>query len=415
MSYVGEFRKHWRALAASSVGLGFGYTFTNYVTNVISPHLIAEFGWPKSQFALLGVVIVVAILCQPVAGRLADAFGVRRIAAVGVVSAPILFLALSRMNGSFGVFFAINVIQVVLVGGTTSVVVYTRLIARDFNLARGVALGIAASAPAVVGAIVAPVLAEFTEREGWRAAYVAVAGVVAVFGLLALAFVPENERKPGSSVAVGSVASGIGRVDYRALIRDRAFQFIIGGMLLCNLTITLQMSQISILLQDIGLAARLASLLISLYAVGVVVGRLLCGLALDKFPPHIVSAIAMASPAIGLLIIASGMTWLPAVALAIAVLGLSLGAEGDVGGYLVMRYFDRSIYSSVIGLVIAALSTSGLAGSLILSATLSVTGAYALFMTIAAVATLAGGALFLSLGAVDRRAAAMLGESQASC
>lgn len=397
MSYLGEFKLNWRALASASIGLAFGYTFINYVTNVISPHLIAEFGWSKSQFALLGLIIVVAVICQPIAGRLADAFGVRKIALVGVVSAPLLFVALSQMTGSFTLFFVINVLQVILVGGTTSVVVYTRLIAHDFSLARGVALGIAASAPALAGALAAPLLSELVIRDGWRTGYLAVAAAAAIFGALAITLIPKYMEDPEKLATLTKEVPERAGLDYGLLFRNRSFQLIIAGMLLCNLTITLQMSQIALLLEDVGVAGRIAPFLISLYAGGVVVGRLLCGAALDRFPPHLVSAVAMAAPAIGLFVFASGTNLLPAVAFAITMLGLSLGAEGDVGGYLVMRYFDQTIYSSVVGLVIAALSISGVCGALLLSATLAMTGNYSLFMLIAAISAMIGGLLFVAL------------------
>lgn len=409
MGYLGELRTHWRALAAASIGLAFGYTFNNYVTNIFSPHLIAEFGWEKSQFALLGLIVVVAVICQPIAGRLADAFGVRRIALVGVLCAPLLFLVLSRMTGSFWLFFAINVFQVILVGGTTSVVVYTRLIARDFDLARGIALGIAASAPAIAGAVAAPLLAELVEREGWRTGYQVVAVIELLFGLLAIALIPREGAAPGAPGSSTADATGA-KVDYRVIFTNRAFQLIVAGMILCNLTITLQMSQISILLQDIGVAARTASFLISLYAGGVIVGRLLCGVALDRFAPHRVAAIAMAAPSAGLLILATGTDFLPAVAMAITVLGLSLGAEGDVGGYLVMRYFDRAIYSSVVGLVIASLSLSGVIGALLLSATLKLSGGFSVFLLIAGLSAIIGGALFLFLDKKEGTGDAALAE-----
>lgn len=397
MSYIGEFRLHWRALAAASVGLAFGYTFNNYVTNVFSPHLIAEFGWKKSEFALLGLIIIVAVICQPIAGRLADIFGVRRIALIGVIGAPLLFLALSQMSGSFTLFFGINILQVILVGSTTSVVVYTRLIAREFSLARGVALGIAASAPAVCGAFAAPIMASFIEQYGWRTGYVGVAATVAVMGLCAIALIPSGEGSAQRGGGEQKPPAARAPIDYRLLVRDRAFQLIMAGMLLCNLTITLQMTQISILLQDIGVSARTASFFISMYAVGVVAGRLLCGVALDRFAPHIVSAVAMSAPALGLFILASGTDAQILVALAISVLGLSLGAEGDVGAYLVMRYFDASIYSSVVGLVLAALSVSGVIGTLLLSGTLELSGNFRLFLLISGVSALIGGLLFLLL------------------
>jgi MFS family permease len=394
MSYFSEFRADWRALAAASVGLAVGYTFTNYVTNIFSPYLIRDLGWAKSDFALLGLIVLVAAVCQPVAGRLADAFGVRRMALVGVIAAPLLFVALSRMNGPFWQFYVINVLQVILVGGTTSAVIYTRLIADRFDRARGVALGIAACAPAVAGALLAPTMSELVEAHGWRTAYLFVAAFVAAAGLLAIALIPGEQAPRGGSVLVAREG-----VDYGVLLRDRTFQILIAGMLLCNLTLTLQMTQLKIVLLDIGIDAGASSLMISFYGFGVIVGRLFCGVALDRFPPHAVAAIAMAAPAIGLFMLASNALSVPLAGLAIAILGLATGAEGDVGAYLVMRYFRRAIYGSVFGLLMAALSISGALGALLLSYMLAASGgSFQPFLITAGIAAVIGGGLFLLLG-----------------
>ena len=96
MGYLSEFRLNWRALAAASLGLAVGYTFINYVTNIFSPFLIADLGWQKSDFALLGLIVIVAAVCQPVAGRLADLIGVRRMALIGVIG---LLISLHYLPG----------------------------------------------------------------------------------------------------------------------------------------------------------------------------------------------------------------------------------------------------------------------------------------------------------------------------
>ncbi|MGH8523486.1 MAG: hypothetical protein ACREXY_04505 [Gammaproteobacteria bacterium] len=51
-----------------------------------------------------------------------------------------------------------------------------------------------------------------------------------------------------------------------------------------------------------------------------------------------------------------------ALALAVALMGLSQGAEGDVAGFLVMRHFGIGVYSSVLGIVIASLGVTSAAG-----------------------------------------------------
>lgn len=399
--YVGDFRIHWRAVVAATLGLAVGYTFNNYVTTTMAPALIAEFGWTPSEFALLGLIVVFAIVCQPVAGRLVDTYGVRRIAIIGVVASPLLFLALSAMPGPFWYFYVLSVLQVIIVGGTTSVVIYTRLIAEKLTVARGLALGVASAAPAILGAIGTPLLAQIVAGQGWRVGYVVVSVVVAILGALAIILIPRGAGRPTERQLKKTF-----RADYGSMFRDPIFVLIIVGMLLCNLALTVQMAQLKLILLGSGVDADMASLGISAFAIGTVAGRILCGLALDKFPVHIVSAIAMAVPAAGWLILAPGTVdpWLGV--LAATLVGVALGAEGDIGAYLAMRTFPTRLFGAVLGLIMAALAISGAVGALILSNTLASTGSFQLFLIIVSVATVVGALVFFAIGLIpaSRRA-----------
>ena len=175
LTYIREFQVNWRYLAAAFSGLASGYTLNLYISNTFAPHLLKEFGWSKSQFSLLGASIFVAAICLPIAGRLTDILGVRRMATIGIIATPIFFIAFSRINGNFLCFFLLNVLQV-MVGAVTGSLVYSRLIAESFNRSRGLALAIAACAAPVMGGLIAPMLSAFIDTHGWRAGYFACCG-----------------------------------------------------------------------------------------------------------------------------------------------------------------------------------------------------------------------------------------------
>jgi MFS family permease len=139
-------------------------------------------------------------------------------------------------------------------------------------------------------------------------------------------------------------------------------------------------------------------LALSLYATGVIVGRLLCGVLLDRFPTYVVTAIAMGLPGIGLGLLATGTSNPVIVAGAVLLLGLSLGAEGDVLAYTVMRYFKIEIYSTVLGLVLAGLALSVTLGSLLLGTMLDISGnSFTTYLALTSAAALLGGVMFLLL------------------
>ena len=394
MRHLNEFRINWRFLAAAGIGQAVGYSLVNYIGNVFTPLLISQFGWSRSYIALVGATSLLGIIAQPAAGRLADAIGVRRTALIGVVFAPLIFVGLSLMSGSQYQFFFLSLVQVVVVGGTTTTVVYSRLITQEFSYMRGVALGIAACTAPAVAAVGVPYLGRFIELSGWRAGYLAVALCTGVGGVIALLLIP----------AEADVRRDIGQATHRsvrdhgAILRSPVLRLIMGATVLFNLSFSMQTTQLKVILLDRGVESSVGSMAISIFASGVIVGRLLCGVALDRFPAYVVSALALGLPAIGLGLLATGTSAPVLVLAAVSLLGLSMGAEGDVLAYLVSRYFRMEVYGTVLGMVIGTLALSVALGSLLLSLTLKLSGSFTPFLVLSAVAVVIGSGMLLLLG-----------------
>ncbi len=172
------------------------------------------------------------------------------------------------------------------------------------------------------------------------------------------------------------------------------------AMLLCNLSFSMQTSQLKVILLDRGVDTVTGSLAISLFAFSVIVGRLLCGVALDRFPAYAVSAISLGLPGLGLGLLATGLATPTLIAVAVMLLGLSLGAEGDVIAYLVARYFKPEVYSTVLGLVLGVMAFAIAVGALLLSVMLKLTGSFTPYLAVVAVAALIGSGMLLLLGRV---------------
>src|SRR5262245_41857138 len=111
MTYWSEFRAGWRPLAAAALGLGTGFSTTGIVTSIMAPHFLKDLHWTPAAFAQVGVVSILMSLFIPIAGRMADVWGVRRTAAIGVVVLPLCMIALSRMTGDIRQYYLIFIIQ----------------------------------------------------------------------------------------------------------------------------------------------------------------------------------------------------------------------------------------------------------------------------------------------------------------
>jgi MFS family permease len=399
VTYLGELRVNWRFLTSATLGLGFGYGITSYLNNIFTPHLLNAFGWTKAQVSVAGSVLLLSVICMPITGRIADAVGTRRMATIGVISMPLFFVGFSAMTGDFRQYVWLSIAQIIMAGMTTTMIVYSRLIAAEFKNTRGIGVAIAASAPPILGAALAPLLSNFIDAHGWRTGYIAVAVATGIGGLLALLFMPRKQEdaqtaKPARRPAVE---------EYMAILRSPAFLIIIGGVLLCYLPQIMQTTQLTVILLERDVSSEAAALMLSGFAIGVVAGRFMCGTCLDRFPTHIVAAIAVGLPAAGMVILASGLRAPTLLAMAVALLGLAKGAEISVMPYLCMRFFRREIYSSVLGLMNAGIGASSTIGALILGLTLKLTGSFTPFMLICAGVSVVAAAGTLLLGQASIR------------
>jgi MFS family permease len=393
MTYLSEFRTEWRALAAGIVGMAVGLGYVSTTTSVFAPALLAEFGWSKAEFALTASLVLVLVIAIPLAGRLTDLLGVRRTALIGTLALPTVALAYTTMSGDIRHYLILYVIQIVL-GATTTATVWCRILVDHFTKARGLALAIGASGATFSGFIITPLLNELVDAYGWRIGYQALAAFILAGGAIALLLVPR--RMPEDRVARPKPRRT--KEDYIAIARMPVFWLLAMAVFLCNLPMVLSLTQLKLLLQDNGMSGTIISFMLSTWSLGAIVGRFTCGLALDRYPTHVVAAIGMGLPAVGLLVIASPFDapWL--LILGLFLFGCAYGAEGDIVGYIVARVFGLGVFSTVLGLLSGMISGALAAGAALLGLTLHATGHYPLFLCIASTTVLIGGSMFLLLG-----------------
>jgi MFS family permease len=363
------------------------------VTSAIAPTLIADQHWSKSEFALVGSLALVTSFAFPFIGRLADVLGVRWTALIGMVSLPLAYLAFSMMNDNIWVYVAIFFVQSLLCV-TTTATVYTRLVVQYVEKARGLALAIAVSGPAITGAIGGPILNAYVEANGWRSSYHALAIFSIIAAVITFLLIPP-ERK---DVSAAPKPKRRARDDYPAIFRTPTFWILLGVMLLCNLPATIMLVQLKLLLLANGVTGEGAAVMFTALSLGMLAGRFIAGIALDRFRAHIVAFITLSLPSIGLFIIASSYDAPAILTFAVFCLGFAFGAEGDIVGFLVARHFGVQVYSSVMGLLTCAMSFSTASGAALLSVTMAATGGYDLYLIIAGVGVLIGASLLLLLG-----------------
>lgn len=397
-AYLGEFRRYWQPLLAASIGLGLGSSLSHYTLGLFGPPLIAEFGWTKADFALVGSLPLALLLLAPLAGRFTDRFGTRIAAIVGFSAMPLGFIAFSMMSGSLIEFFAIWVLQHML-GILTTSMVFCRVIVERFDAARGMALSLVMTAPPLVGAIAAPALGGFIDEHGWRAGYLALAGLTSTGGVLAVLLMGRDRSAPVAAPreAQPKPASMTARQLF-ALLRNPTLLLILSGMLLVNIPQVFASSQLKLVVMSTGTSSEVATWMMSLYAIGVIIGRFISGFALDRVKPHKVAIAMLGLPALGYFAFTLDIAAVSLLSLSMLIIGFAQGAEADIGAFLISRRLDIKNFSLLMSLLTAMVGAGSAVGSFVLSATLRSSDSYTPFLLVSAITTLIGAALFALTG-----------------
>lgn len=365
---VTEFRHGWRALTAATVGIGVGVAVLPFYTvGLFIPELEAEFGWSRGQLSLLQLVgSLVTVLTAPLVGLLVDRLGVRIPATFSLVVLGLAYFLLAQSGPSFITFLTLWGLMYLLAASSTAVA-FTRTVNERFDRARGLALGIALGGAGVV-AFAVPRLLGTTIAEDWRLSFRILGAAILIGAAIVVLLMP---RRSHASAPAGRTAA---RDSLAAVLRDPLFL----RLALIFITIALAVGGMTVhlvpLLRDAGVSAGGAASSAALVGVSVIIGRVIVGLLVDRLFAPFVAAGVMVMASLGYLALVLGG---PAFAAAAALgIGLALGAEVDIIGYLTARYYGVVKYGRVFGLFYA-IFTIGIGISPVMIAEIrSATGSY---------------------------------------
>jgi MFS family permease len=339
-----EFRRGWRVLTASFLGVGVSMvSLLYYSTGVFIKPLEQEFGWTRAQIGFSGILSVLTItVFAPLIGRAIDRIGLRKITTVSLVLYALGVFALSQMNGSLIIYYVI-VVGYTIVGVGSSPIAFTRAVTAWFVQNRGLALGISLSSTGVAGVLLPMFLTPWVADHGWRSGYQVLGGIV----LLAIPIVwywirdappvTEPSGTTGEAAATG--------VDVRTAMTDKNFWLLAGIFFLVALAVSGLLVSFIPLLLDMGFTAAQAGSYGALIGAAVMGGRLVTGFTIDRLFAPWVAATIFALVALGCLSFLLGGGQL-AFATAIA-LGFAMGAEVDLLGYFTARYFGMRNYATL--------------------------------------------------------------------
>ncbi|MEU4739377.1 MFS transporter [Actinosynnema sp. NPDC023658] len=393
----------WRPLSAATVGIGLGVASLPFYTfGLFIPELEAEFGWSRSQLSsVLLIGSVINILLAPLIGTVIDRYGVRIPSTVSLVALGGIFLLLASVGQPFTAFLLLSSLMYVL-AAASSPVSFTRAVNERFDRARGVALGIALAGAGLV-AFLAPQVLGAQIAEDWRGSYRVLAVVVLVGAVVVGVLMPNSRALARPSARAGAPAGEpaprLGPLLRTPLFARLALTFFVLALALGGMPVHLVP-----LLRDAGVSPASAASTASLVGVSLIVGRLVVGLLVDRFFAPRIAAAVLGLAAIGFLALLFGGPGLAPVA-AIG-LGLSLGGEVDVMGYLTARYYDLTYYGRLFGVLYAIFVLGVGTSPLLISWLRGATGGYDVALIASAGLLVVAGALLITSPRFPARSAA---------
>jgi MFS family permease len=399
VSRRGEFDGGWPVLLAGVLGVACGASPVPFnVIGFLFAPLDAEFGWGRAEVSI-GITIfgVVAALLAPLYGWMADRYGVRRVALLSLAAFGLSFAAFYLTPPSLSGFYAMWLL-LGLVGIGSTPVTWSRAINMWFFRHRGLALGILLLGTSLA-AIVVPKLAVWAiEGYGWRQMFIVVAGLPLLVALpvgLLLFREPRPEERPA---AIASTTGRLTGISLGAALRDRRFWLIWLSILLIAFAYGGAHIHMPSIVGDHGFAPADAASIMGIVGIGILSGRIITGLLLDRFWAGAVAFPLLCMPAIACFMLMGQTPNLPIVSVAAFMLGFAAGAESDLIAYLAGRYFGMAHYGRIYGMLYMPFGLFSAVSPAVYGRVRDSTGSYDAMLTAAAAMFVAGGALLLLLG-----------------
>jgi MFS family permease len=347
------------AFAVMFVGFGSAYSFSAFVGS-----LQRDFGASRGSvslvFSLAGFLYFGLGI---VSGPLADKWGGRRLAVIGMVLTA-LGLALAGMAHNLAEIYVAYGLGVGL-GVGCSYVPVVGAVQRWFVKRRGFASGLAVSGIGVGTLVMPPVASLLIEQFGWRNAYLALGCLAAVVGVGTALLIESDPRDrglaaDGDPIGESAEATRAQGLSIREAIASRRFIGLYAAGLIVSFGLFVPFVHLVPYALDHGVSQSAAVLLVGVIGVGSTAGRFFLGGLADRLGRQLALLVMYAGMGLALLVWAVS-TGFWALATFAFVYGVFYGGFVAVLPALVTDYFGARNVSAIIG----ALYTSVAVGTLV--------------------------------------------------
>lgn len=350
----------WWILAVVFVGEMLAIGSTSYAFGLFVQPAEQAFGISRAT-ANSGIILVFLGmgLAAPFVGRLLDRYSARSIFVAGAcaMGAGMIGVGLAPSLWMIGLCLVLLVAPGAIAIGPLAA---NTLVARWFTRHRGKAMGLAAVATSLGGAIIVPFMAFNLDRYGWRESLM-IQGVVIIVSVSLLAVWLIRDRPQDMGLLPDGDAEGSASANHSAtltgrqwtvpqLLRTRDFWCIglsVGTMFAINQSVLISMVPYA---TDAGIGLAQATMMVSGLSIASILGKLLFGALADKVDKRwLLLTVAACTLLMLSVLIVSPSFWVLFAVVCIA--GFAIGGELPVWAALLAERFGPRSFGTVMGLM----------------------------------------------------------------
>ncbi len=388
------------AFTVTFVGFGCVYSFSAFVES-----LERDFGGSRGSVSLVfSLAGFLYFGLGSISGPLADRFGSRRLAVVGMLLIGVgLALAgfaqnLAQVYATYGLGIGIGV--------GCSYVPAMGAVQRWFVRHRGFASGIASSGIGVGALVVPPLAALFIGMIGWRDAYLILGGLAAMLGV-GMALLIENDPRTrglgpdGDPVRADSEAASATGASLHEAISSRRFIGLYAACLFCSFGVFVPFVHLVPYAIDNGVAPASAVLLVSAIGIGSTVGRFFLGGVADRLGRELSLSAMFVGMALVLVIWLLSTAFWPLAAFAF-LFGVAYGGWVALLPAVVMDYFGGRNVAGIIGILYTSVGFGTLIGPTAAGFAFDITHSYTLPILASVAANVIAAAIIAATSRTDQ-------------
>ena len=397
----GEFRRGWKVVLASMLGVGLGLSpLPFYTIGLLAPQLAKEFGWGMGKiFFGITITTFVVLGAAPLAGYLGTRYGVRKVALTSTILFSLSIMSFAFSNGSLDLFY-VTWAAVALFGAGTLPITWTRGVNSWFEERKGLALGLALMGTGLFGILSKPFTTWLIASFGWRGAYVGL-GLLPLLIALPVAWLYFREKDVDAPVA-GRRAVPIDGLTFGQTMRQWRFWLMALAFLPISFALGGPIPNMENILKLGSIPAERIVQLTPFIGLSALVGRLIGGWLIDRFWAPGIACVIILLPGASCWLLAHGPLTFQDALLSICLIGFAVGVEYDLMAFFVARYFGMRSYTAIYALLYTFFASGAGIAPAVFGYSVDRTHSYATVLTGSFFALVFGALALLGLGRYRR-------------